>query len=221
MSTIVAALPPTHVAPEQQQPSVASDKKSNNSKSGNSTKRSNKQRGNARRRIEPVRFKTRMCRHFLEKGSCPFAPRCAFAHSEEEMRTVQTNASEGLTHLSKLKEYQDTVNQQCHHNHSSATNGHMMPSPAMAQYQHHYGHQPTVHAPPFMSNYQQHHYPAAAPMPSSTAQCSCPSCAAAAYYGYPPQQQPSYPPPMAPQGYGYDHITENWSALEHQQQQQQ
>lgn len=36
------------------------------------------------------RLKTRLCRHFQTTGTCPFADRCGFAHSEAEIGTPQT-----------------------------------------------------------------------------------------------------------------------------------
>ena len=59
--------------------------------------------------IEPVRYKTRMCRHFETTGHCPYYPRCAFAHGPEDMRTVAVNANDGITHISRLREYQDNT----------------------------------------------------------------------------------------------------------------
>jgi RING finger/CCCH-type zinc finger protein len=32
-----------------------------------------------------ARYKTSLCRDFLERGSCPRATSCTFAHSEEEL----------------------------------------------------------------------------------------------------------------------------------------
>jgi len=57
-------------------------------------------------RIEPVRFKTRMCKHWERTGHCPYAPKCAFAHGPEDMRSIEINASNGITRLSRLKALQ-------------------------------------------------------------------------------------------------------------------
>jgi hypothetical protein len=62
-----------------------------------------------RRFIEPVRYKTRMCRHYETTGQCPYYPRCAFAHGPMDMRSVATNANQGITHISRLREFQDRL----------------------------------------------------------------------------------------------------------------
>jgi len=56
--------------------------------------------------IEPVRFKTRMCKHWERDGYCPYAPKCAFAHGPEDMRSIEINAQAGITRLSRLKALQ-------------------------------------------------------------------------------------------------------------------
>ena len=60
-------------------------------------------------RIEPVRFKTRMCKHYERDGHCPYAPKCAFAHGPEDMRSIEINANAGITRLSRLKTLQNKM----------------------------------------------------------------------------------------------------------------
>lgn len=42
------------------------------------------------------RFKTKICKNFMECGSCPYYFRCMFAHGEHELRTKQMNMADGL-----------------------------------------------------------------------------------------------------------------------------
>lgn len=42
------------------------------------------------------RFKTKMCKNFVEHGHCPYVFRCMFAHGDHELRTKQMNLADGL-----------------------------------------------------------------------------------------------------------------------------
>jgi hypothetical protein len=52
------------------------------------------------------RFKTKMCRNYVEKGECPYEIRCMFAHGDDEMRTKQMNLTDGLTTEEAIKTFQ-------------------------------------------------------------------------------------------------------------------
>ena len=43
--------------------------------------------------VKPSKFKTSMCQFFLSGSECPYAPRCAFAHGPDELRTEEENIS--------------------------------------------------------------------------------------------------------------------------------
>eukprot|EP00672_Neobodo_designis_P027890 CAMPEP_0174829570 /NCGR_PEP_ID=MMETSP1114-20130205/1992_1 /TAXON_ID=312471 /ORGANISM="Neobodo designis, Strain CCAP 1951/1" /LENGTH=241 /DNA_ID=CAMNT_0016063323 /DNA_START=253 /DNA_END=978 /DNA_ORIENTATION=+ len=45
----------------------------------------------AKHGIDVGRYKTQLCKTFREKGSCPYASRCMFAHGRDELRTVDDN----------------------------------------------------------------------------------------------------------------------------------
>jgi len=46
--------------------------------------------------INPQRFKTKMCRAFMNGQLCPFEGACAFAHGENELRRVLDNVAMGI-----------------------------------------------------------------------------------------------------------------------------
>lgn len=49
--------------------------------------------GGIRRVTEPnENFKIQLCRHFMQKGSCPFGDKCHFAHGEQELRKAAPRA---------------------------------------------------------------------------------------------------------------------------------
>eukprot|EP00760_Papus_ankaliazontas_P032528 PhM_4_TR5882/c0_g1_i1/m.15835 len=56
-------------------------------------------------KIDPVRYKTKICRHFVESGACPFTARCVFAHGQDDMRSVEMNEAEGITTDAALRDY--------------------------------------------------------------------------------------------------------------------
>jgi len=41
--------------------------------------------------VDPRKYKTRMCRNWLETGSCPYEHTCCFAHGNEESRSLTDN----------------------------------------------------------------------------------------------------------------------------------
>ncbi|KAJ2653317.1 hypothetical protein GGH99_007546, partial [Coemansia sp. RSA 1285] len=46
----------------------------------------------ARYNTNPL-YKTRLCQRFADEGSCPYGPKCQFAHGEEELRTAPEQPS--------------------------------------------------------------------------------------------------------------------------------
>jgi len=58
-------------------------------------------------KIDPARYKTKLCKHWLETGMCPFQGRCIFSHGQEEIRTSEENRAKGLTTESALREVQN------------------------------------------------------------------------------------------------------------------
>jgi len=41
--------------------------------------------------LDPVRYKTKMCKNWQMLEKCPYGPRCLFAHGTKEMRTYNLN----------------------------------------------------------------------------------------------------------------------------------
>lgn len=41
--------------------------------------------------LDPVRYKTKMCKNWQQHEKCPYGPRCLFAHGTKEMRTYTVN----------------------------------------------------------------------------------------------------------------------------------
>ena len=52
--------------------------------------------------VDPKRFKTQLCQYFMQGERCPFAPHCAFAHGQQELRTVHENAHLTVADVNKL-----------------------------------------------------------------------------------------------------------------------
>jgi hypothetical protein len=52
------------------------------------------------------RFKTKMCRNFVETGECPYEIRCMFAHGDDEMRSKTMNLADGLVTEDAIKNFQ-------------------------------------------------------------------------------------------------------------------
>jgi hypothetical protein len=52
------------------------------------------------------KFRTKMCKNFAQKGSCPFDSRCMFAHGKSALRSAEQNFAEGLTSETAIKEFQ-------------------------------------------------------------------------------------------------------------------
>jgi len=43
--------------------------------------------------LDPVRYKTKMCKNWQQSEKCPYGPRCLFAHGAKEMRTYSLNSN--------------------------------------------------------------------------------------------------------------------------------
>ena len=52
-------------------------------------KKSKEKMGNAA--LDPVRYKTKICKNWQQSEKCPYGPRCLFAHGARDMRTYTTN----------------------------------------------------------------------------------------------------------------------------------
>ena len=62
-------------------------------------------------KIDPLRYRTKMCRNFMNDGACPFQGRCVFAHTEEDLRTTEDNRVGGITTEEALRETQSRMQQ--------------------------------------------------------------------------------------------------------------
>ena len=51
------------------------------------------------------RYKTKMCRNFVENGECPYESRCMFAHGDDELRTTEMNLRDGLVTEDAIKHF--------------------------------------------------------------------------------------------------------------------
>jgi hypothetical protein len=52
------------------------------------------------------RFKNKMCRTFIETGSCPYEERCMFAHGDADLRTKEMNLADKLTTEEAIRSFQ-------------------------------------------------------------------------------------------------------------------
>lgn len=51
------------------------------------------------------RYKTKLCKNFVDKGMCPYESRCMFAHGDDEMRTAEMNIRDGLVTEDAIRHY--------------------------------------------------------------------------------------------------------------------
>eukprot|EP00759_Apiculatamorpha_spiralis_P004683 PhF_6_TR12862/c3_g1_i1/m.20208 len=42
-------------------------------------------------KVDPNKYKVRLCEKFAQNGQCPYAPHCMFAHGSDELRSVSSN----------------------------------------------------------------------------------------------------------------------------------
>lgn len=42
--------------------------------------------------LDPIRYKTQMCKNWVDHGKCPYGPRCLFAHGRKDLRTPDDNS---------------------------------------------------------------------------------------------------------------------------------
>lgn len=83
----------------------------------------------AERHVLAERYKTKMCRNYLQHGECPYEVRCMFAHGDHEMRTCEMNIRDGLTTEEAIKSFQRMWTARSRHmrnSHGSAAQ-HMQP----------------------------------------------------------------------------------------------
>ncbi|CBH10980.1 hypothetical protein, conserved [Trypanosoma brucei gambiense DAL972] len=52
------------------------------------------------------RYKTKLCKNFVQYGTCPYDIRCMFAHGEEELRTAEMNIMDGLVTKDAITSFQ-------------------------------------------------------------------------------------------------------------------
>lgn len=52
------------------------------------------------------RYKTKLCRNYLETGKCPYDARCMFAHGGYELRSTQMNLDDGLVTEKAIRMFQ-------------------------------------------------------------------------------------------------------------------
>lgn len=52
------------------------------------------------------RYKTKLCRNYLETGKCPYDVRCMFAHGGVELRSTQMNLDDGLVTEEAIRMFQ-------------------------------------------------------------------------------------------------------------------
>ena len=55
-----------------------------------------------RGRVQPRKFKTQLCSYYIRGEPCPYTPWCAFAHGDDERRSVEGNVSEGVASVNTL-----------------------------------------------------------------------------------------------------------------------
>jgi hypothetical protein len=52
--------------------------------------------------VQPLKYKTQLCGYYVRGEQCPFDPWCAFAHGDEELRTVEGNVMDGVAVVNTL-----------------------------------------------------------------------------------------------------------------------
>lgn len=62
------------------------------------------------RNIVAERYKTKMCRNYVQTGVCPYETRCMFAHGDHELRTAEQNLADGLVTEEAVKLFQRSAN---------------------------------------------------------------------------------------------------------------
>jgi hypothetical protein len=55
------------------------------------------------------RFRTKVCRNFVAKGTCPYTDRCMFAHGDAQLRTPEMNFRDNLLTGAAIRDYQIRV----------------------------------------------------------------------------------------------------------------
>ena len=75
----------------------------------------------AERHVLAERYKTKMCRNYLQTGECPYETRCMFAHGDHEFRTCEMNIRDGLVTEEAIKAFQRVLNLR---NRQAAASGH-------------------------------------------------------------------------------------------------
>lgn len=78
---------------------------------------------NAERHVLAERYKSKMCRNYLEMGECPYETRCMFAHGDHELRSCEMNIRDGLISEEAIKAFQRVLNMR---NRQAAAAGHGM-----------------------------------------------------------------------------------------------
>lgn len=56
-----------------------------------SKRKKNKEKSEENTALDPIRYKTKMCKNWQQHEKCPYGPRCLFAHGTKEMRTYTLN----------------------------------------------------------------------------------------------------------------------------------
>jgi hypothetical protein len=56
--------------------------------------------------IVAERFRTRMCRHVEAGGACPYTNHCMFAHTTDQLRTVDANMADNITSEDAVRDFQ-------------------------------------------------------------------------------------------------------------------
>lgn len=84
------------------------------------------QGSNPERHVLAERYKTKMCRNYVQTGECPYEVRCMFAHGDHELRTCEMNIRDGLISEESIKAFQRVLNMRNRMNHAhQASMGYM------------------------------------------------------------------------------------------------
>jgi hypothetical protein len=58
-----------------------------------SKRKKSKDKAEENNALDPVRYKTKMCKNWQQSEKCPYGPRCLFAHGAKEMRSYSVNST--------------------------------------------------------------------------------------------------------------------------------
>lgn len=60
---------------------------------------------NPGQKVLAERYKTKVCKNYIEMGMCPYESRCMFAHGDDELRTADENLRDGIVTEDSIRHF--------------------------------------------------------------------------------------------------------------------